>query len=153
MFVCRRCSHTHISCYRMPPGRPEELGLQLCCHADETRVPERDQPDVQEEDRGDGSVSPPDAHIRLLFFLPTSSPRPLHICCVFYYVHSVLHFLHFVHRRPDTSELEEETTPCPFCGFQLPQNELLCISCKNNLPYCIATVHTHLLSNRVVYCL
>uniref|UniRef100_UPI003AB0C784 WD repeat-containing protein 19 n=1 Tax=Centroberyx gerrardi TaxID=166262 RepID=UPI003AB0C784 len=42
-------------------------------------------------------------------------------------------------RRPDTSELEEETTPCPFCGFQLPQNELLCISCKNNLPYCIAT--------------
>uniref|UniRef100_A0A3Q3W5I8 WD repeat domain 19 n=1 Tax=Mola mola TaxID=94237 RepID=A0A3Q3W5I8_MOLML len=42
-------------------------------------------------------------------------------------------------RRPDTSELEEETTPCPFCGFELPQNELLCISCKNNLPYCIAT--------------
>ncbi|XP_019956067.1 WD repeat-containing protein 19 isoform X1 [Paralichthys olivaceus] len=42
-------------------------------------------------------------------------------------------------RRPDTSELEEETTPCPFCGCQLPQNELLCISCKNNLPYCIAT--------------
>ncbi|XP_029010876.1 WD repeat-containing protein 19 [Betta splendens] len=42
-------------------------------------------------------------------------------------------------RRPDTSELEEETTPCPFCGFQLSQNELLCISCKNNLPYCIVT--------------
>ncbi|XP_037327609.2 WD repeat-containing protein 19 isoform X1 [Pungitius pungitius] len=42
-------------------------------------------------------------------------------------------------RRPDTSELEDETTPCPFCGFQLPQNELLCISCKNNVPYCIAT--------------
>ncbi|TKS68140.1 WD repeat-containing protein 19 [Collichthys lucidus] len=42
-------------------------------------------------------------------------------------------------RRPDMSELKEETTPCPFCGFQLPQNELLCISCKNNLPYCIAT--------------
>ncbi|XP_037530887.1 WD repeat-containing protein 19 [Nematolebias whitei] len=42
-------------------------------------------------------------------------------------------------RHPDTSELEEETTPCPFCGFQLPQNELLCISCKNNIPYCIAT--------------
>ncbi|XP_056265866.1 WD repeat-containing protein 19 isoform X2 [Pseudoliparis swirei] len=42
-------------------------------------------------------------------------------------------------RRPDTSELEEETSPCPFCGVQLPQNELLCISCKNNLPYCIST--------------
>ncbi|XP_068176892.1 WD repeat-containing protein 19 isoform X2 [Antennarius striatus] len=42
-------------------------------------------------------------------------------------------------RHPDTSELEEETTPCPFCGSQLKQNELLCISCNNNLPYCIAT--------------
>uniref|UniRef100_A0A3Q3ED04 WD repeat-containing protein 19 n=1 Tax=Kryptolebias marmoratus TaxID=37003 RepID=A0A3Q3ED04_KRYMA len=42
-------------------------------------------------------------------------------------------------RHPDTSELEEETTPCPFCGFQLPQNELLCISCKSNIPYCITT--------------
>ncbi|TNN69397.1 WD repeat-containing protein 19 [Liparis tanakae] len=42
-------------------------------------------------------------------------------------------------RRPDKSELEEETSPCPFCGVQLPENELLCISCKNNLPYCIST--------------
>ncbi|XP_043918872.1 WD repeat-containing protein 19 [Protopterus annectens] len=42
-------------------------------------------------------------------------------------------------RHPDTSEVEEETTPCPFCGFQLPECELLCPGCKNNLPYCIAT--------------
>ncbi|XP_071315895.1 WD repeat-containing protein 19-like isoform X2 [Trachinotus anak] len=42
-------------------------------------------------------------------------------------------------RHPDTLELEQETTPCPFCGLQLPQYELLCIFCKNNLPYCIAT--------------
>ncbi|XP_036373153.1 WD repeat-containing protein 19 [Megalops cyprinoides] len=42
-------------------------------------------------------------------------------------------------RRPDTSELEEETTPCPYCGFSLPECELLCPGCKNNLPYCIAT--------------
>ncbi|XP_023685243.1 WD repeat-containing protein 19 isoform X1 [Paramormyrops kingsleyae] len=42
-------------------------------------------------------------------------------------------------RRPDTSELEEETTPCPYCGFQLPECELVCPSCKNNLPYCVAT--------------
>ncbi|CAF94207.1 unnamed protein product, partial [Tetraodon nigroviridis] len=45
-------------------------------------------------------------------------------------------------RHPDLAEVEEETTPCPFCGHQLPQNELLCVSCKNNLPYCIATVQT-----------
>ncbi|XP_063074275.1 WD repeat-containing protein 19 isoform X2 [Engraulis encrasicolus] len=42
-------------------------------------------------------------------------------------------------RRPDTTELEEDSTPCPFCDFQLPECELLCPGCKNNLPYCIAT--------------
>nr|XP_023405566.1 WD repeat-containing protein 19 isoform X2 [Loxodonta africana] len=42
-------------------------------------------------------------------------------------------------RRPDTSETEEATTPCPFCGFLLPECELLCPGCKNNIPYCIAT--------------
>uniref|UniRef100_A0A8C2CUW6 WD repeat domain 19 n=1 Tax=Cyprinus carpio TaxID=7962 RepID=A0A8C2CUW6_CYPCA len=42
-------------------------------------------------------------------------------------------------RRPDTSEVEEESSPCPYCGFSLPDCELLCPGCKNNLPYCIAT--------------
>ncbi|XP_045690432.1 WD repeat-containing protein 19 isoform X2 [Phyllostomus hastatus] len=42
-------------------------------------------------------------------------------------------------RRPDTSEIEETTTPCPFCKFLLPEFELLCPGCKNNIPYCIAT--------------
>ncbi|NXY87829.1 WDR19 protein, partial [Alcedo cyanopectus] len=42
-------------------------------------------------------------------------------------------------RRPDTTEAEEPTTPCPYCAFQLPECELLCPGCKNNLPYCIAT--------------
>ncbi|XP_077157824.1 WD repeat-containing protein 19 isoform X1 [Paroedura picta] len=42
-------------------------------------------------------------------------------------------------RRPDTSEIEEPTTPCPYCEFLLPECELLCPGCKNNLPYCIAT--------------
>ncbi|XP_004642695.2 WD repeat-containing protein 19 isoform X2 [Octodon degus] len=42
-------------------------------------------------------------------------------------------------RRPDTSETEEPTTPCPFCQFLLPECELLCPGCKNNIPYCIAT--------------
>ncbi|XP_053277070.1 WD repeat-containing protein 19-like [Pleuronectes platessa] len=41
-------------------------------------------------------------------------------------------------RRPG-KDLEEEKTPCPFCGCKLPQNELQCYSCKNNVPYCIAT--------------
>uniref|UniRef100_H0X6K1 WD repeat domain 19 n=1 Tax=Otolemur garnettii TaxID=30611 RepID=H0X6K1_OTOGA len=42
-------------------------------------------------------------------------------------------------RRPDTSETEEATTPCPFCKFLLPECELLCPGCKNNIPYCIVT--------------
>ncbi|XP_067993676.1 WD repeat-containing protein 19 isoform X2 [Melanerpes formicivorus] len=42
-------------------------------------------------------------------------------------------------RRPDTTEAEEPTTACPYCEFQLPEYELLCPGCKNNLPYCIAT--------------
>ncbi|XP_026990682.2 WD repeat-containing protein 19 [Tachysurus fulvidraco] len=42
-------------------------------------------------------------------------------------------------RRPDTSEVEEESSPCPYCGFSLPECELLCPGCKNTLPYCIAT--------------
>ncbi|KAG7313919.1 hypothetical protein KOW79_022415 [Hemibagrus wyckioides] len=42
-------------------------------------------------------------------------------------------------RRPDTSEVEEENSPCPYCGFSLPECGLLCPGCKNNLPYCIAT--------------
>ncbi|KAJ8281320.1 hypothetical protein GJAV_G00066160 [Gymnothorax javanicus] len=42
-------------------------------------------------------------------------------------------------RRPDTTELDEESSPCPYCSFSLPDCELLCPGCKNNLPYCIAT--------------
>ncbi|XP_031991730.1 WD repeat-containing protein 19 isoform X1 [Hylobates moloch] len=42
-------------------------------------------------------------------------------------------------RRPNTSEIEEATTPCPFCKFLLPECELLCPGCKNSIPYCIAT--------------
>lgn len=42
----------------MSPSRTEKLVVQLRRHADETRVPKWDRPKVQEEDRGDGSVSP-----------------------------------------------------------------------------------------------
>ncbi|GFN82173.1 WD repeat-containing protein 19-like [Plakobranchus ocellatus] len=42
-------------------------------------------------------------------------------------------------RKPDKTEEEEPLTPCPVCGFQIPETELLCPDCKNNLPYCIIT--------------
>ncbi|KAK6976293.1 WD repeat-containing protein 19 [Biomphalaria glabrata] len=42
-------------------------------------------------------------------------------------------------RKPDKTEEEEPLTPCPFCGFQIPETELLCSDCKNNIPYCVVT--------------
>ncbi|XP_016043485.1 WD repeat-containing protein 19 [Erinaceus europaeus] len=54
-------------------------------------------------------------------------------------------------RRPDTSETEEATTPCPFCEFLLPECGLLCPGCKNNIPYCIATGR-HMLKNDWTVC-
>ncbi|XP_076854842.1 WD repeat-containing protein 19-like [Brachyhypopomus gauderio] len=35
--------------------------------------------------------------------------------------------------------VRRQNSPCPFCGFNLSDCELLCPGCKNNLPYCIAT--------------
>ena len=43
-------------------------------------------------------------------------------------------------RKPDKTEEEEPLTPCPVCGFQLPETELMCPDCKNQLPYCVVTV-------------
>ena len=43
-------------------------------------------------------------------------------------------------RKPDKTEEEEPLTACPYCGFQLPESELLCPDCKSNIPYCIITV-------------
>jgi WD repeat-containing protein 19 len=42
-------------------------------------------------------------------------------------------------RKPEKTEEEEETAPCPNCRYSLPRSELDCPSCKNSLPYCIVT--------------
>uniref|UniRef100_A0A8C4Q3T5 WD repeat-containing protein 19 n=1 Tax=Eptatretus burgeri TaxID=7764 RepID=A0A8C4Q3T5_EPTBU len=42
-------------------------------------------------------------------------------------------------RRPNSYELEENNSPCPFCNHSVPTNELFCPACKNNIPYCIAS--------------
>lgn len=42
-------------------------------------------------------------------------------------------------RKPDKSEIEEEMTPCPFCGSPVLQTELDCGACGNQLPFCIVT--------------
>ncbi|XP_038055636.1 WD repeat-containing protein 19-like isoform X2 [Patiria miniata] len=42
-------------------------------------------------------------------------------------------------RKPDKSEQEEDTSPCPYCKYSLENTELVCPECKNNVPYCIVT--------------
>ncbi|KAK6172308.1 hypothetical protein SNE40_015995 [Patella caerulea] len=54
-------------------------------------------------------------------------------------------------RRPDKSEEEEPLTSCPVCAFQLPETDLLCPECQNNLPYCIATGR-HVLKEDLTAC-
>eukprot|EP00793_Prasinoderma_coloniale_P004677 PRCOL_00000438-RA len=46
-------------------------------------------------------------------------------------------------RRPDKEAQlpppPEPTKPCPFCGAEVPEMDLECSSCKNILPYCVAS--------------
>eukprot|EP00735_Rhodelphis_limneticus_P002837 TRINITY_DN1387_c0_g1::TRINITY_DN1387_c0_g1_i1::g.20098::m.20098 TRINITY_DN1387_c0_g1::TRINITY_DN1387_c0_g1_i1::g.20098 ORF type:complete len:1400 (-),score=364.31,sp/Q3UGF1/WDR19_MOUSE/44.20/0.0,IKI3/PF04762.7/0.00012,IKI3/PF04762.7/2.2,WD40/PF00400.27/1e+02,WD40/PF00400.27/1e+03,WD40/PF00400.27/0.025,WD40/PF00400.27/2.4e+03,eIF2A/PF08662.6/0.00032,Clathrin/PF00637.15/1.4e+03,Clathrin/PF00637.15/8.4e+02,Clathrin/PF00637.15/0.11,Clathrin/PF00637.15/0.91,Clathrin/PF00637.15/51,Clathrin/PF00637.15 len=42
-------------------------------------------------------------------------------------------------RQKQENEVTEPLTPCPYCKQPLPETDLDCRSCKNSLPYCIAT--------------
>lgn len=42
-------------------------------------------------------------------------------------------------RKAPGKEPDEETTPCPVCGFSLPNTLLDCPRCRNSIPYCIAS--------------
>jgi len=42
-------------------------------------------------------------------------------------------------RKPDKTEEDEPTDPCPYCSYPLAQTKLECPECKNNIPYCIVT--------------
>ncbi|XP_014256519.1 WD repeat-containing protein 19 [Cimex lectularius] len=33
----------------------------------------------------------------------------------------------------------EETSPCPYCDYDLMESQLTCPQCRNNIPFCIAT--------------
>eukprot|EP00163_Fabomonas_tropica_P013367 TRINITY_DN2487_c0_g1_i2.p1 TRINITY_DN2487_c0_g1~~TRINITY_DN2487_c0_g1_i2.p1 ORF type:complete len:1366 (-),score=364.25 TRINITY_DN2487_c0_g1_i2:113-4210(-) len=45
----------------------------------------------------------------------------------------------FVRRPGDVADVAEPSSPCPYCQFQIPETQLDCPSCKNNLPFCIAS--------------
>lgn len=46
-------------------------------------------------------------------------------------------------RKPQKTEEEEKTSPCPFCSSPVEETSLECAQCQNSLPYCIATVLCH----------
>lgn len=37
------------------------------------------------------------------------------------------------------TETPSNNTPCPFCSNLVPESDLYCSQCKNNIPYCIVT--------------
>lgn len=41
--------------------------------------------------------------------------------------------------QEDVDEVNDESSSCPFCSKPLPVMELTCPSCKNRLPFCIAS--------------
>ncbi|XP_013392134.1 WD repeat-containing protein 19-like [Lingula anatina] len=54
-------------------------------------------------------------------------------------------------RKPDKTEEDEPTTPCPQCGYAQAETELVCPNCKNNIPYCIITGR-HMTKDNVTAC-
>eukprot|EP00055_Hartaetosiga_balthica_P018073 m.128120 g.128120 ORF g.128120 m.128120 type:complete len:1383 (-) comp9449_c2_seq5:5705-9853(-) len=42
-------------------------------------------------------------------------------------------------RKKDLSEVEEETSPCPYCSVALKDSALSCFSCEHRLPMCCAS--------------
>lgn len=59
LLVCRCGSHPHLSSYWMSARRPKKVRIWFCCHANETRVPQRHNAVLQEEDWKYSSVSLP----------------------------------------------------------------------------------------------
>ncbi|XP_063720528.1 WD repeat-containing protein 19-like isoform X2 [Symsagittifera roscoffensis] len=54
-------------------------------------------------------------------------------------------------RKQDKSEIDAGTSACPYCNFELPDYQLSCSECKNNVPYCIATGR-HLVKDNWTVC-
>ncbi|XP_023012404.2 intraflagellar transport protein Oseg6 isoform X1 [Leptinotarsa decemlineata] len=49
------------------------------------------------------------------------------------------------------SDPVEPLTPCPYCENMLPETEVTCSSCKNNIPFCIVTGR-HILNTDLTAC-
>ncbi|KAK7079281.1 WD repeat-containing protein 19 [Halocaridina rubra] len=54
-------------------------------------------------------------------------------------------------RKPQKTEEEEPSTPCPYCSTPVIETDLECGHCQNALPYCIATGR-HILAEDITIC-
>ena len=43
-------------------------------------------------------------------------------------------------RRREEEETEEKATSCPYCSASVPETTLDCPACRNQIPFCIASV-------------
>ncbi|XP_076359241.1 WD repeat-containing protein 19-like isoform X2 [Tachypleus tridentatus] len=54
-------------------------------------------------------------------------------------------------RKPQKIEEEEPNSPCPYCGSEIPETELTCPDCRNNIPFCVITGR-HILKEDLTAC-
>ena len=54
-------------------------------------------------------------------------------------------------RKPQRTEEPEKVSRCPYCPNEVPDSDLHCDQCKNNLPYCVATGY-HIVPNDLTIC-
>jgi WD repeat-containing protein 19 len=45
-------------------------------------------------------------------------------------------------RRPQMDETEETQSRCPFCRMEIPDTDLECVACRNDIPMCAVTLHS-----------
>lgn len=44
-----------------------------------------------------------------------------------------------------------DTSPCPFCLTQVVKREMTCVSCKNQIPFCLASGY-HITRDELTFC-
>ncbi|EGR31945.1 WD repeat protein [Ichthyophthirius multifiliis] len=54
-------------------------------------------------------------------------------------------------RKPLKEEVVENKTECPFCKELVDEYSLVCNSCQNSIPYCVATGQ-HIIANQLCFC-
>ena len=149
----RYCSHLDVNSHWVSQSRTEKLIIQLCCYVDA--------PWVQKLYWSQGNrifivesctIS---SSFQFCNIFVKTTVRLFSFCINVYCLNRKFWFwkvlfislqykkkIELIVRKSDkTEEQEEPLTPCPVCGFQLPETELLCPDCKNQLPYCLVTVN------------